>query len=113
MQNQHNILARLQDAGLKLKREKCIFLVPSVEYLGHVIFQAGLTLAPHKLEAVLKALKPRNKKELQSYLGPYQFLQKFLPKLSAHLQPLHILLRGGQHWAWKKSRLWPLNPVNS
>ncbi|KAL3190137.1 hypothetical protein MRX96_020454 [Rhipicephalus microplus] len=52
MQNLHNVLARLQDAGLKLKREKSMFMVPSVEYLGHLISQAGLTpppLPPQKL----------------------------------------------------------------
>ncbi|XP_037512230.1 uncharacterized protein K02A2.6-like [Rhipicephalus sanguineus] len=104
MQNLHNVLARLQDAGLKLKREKCVFMVPSVEYLGHVISQAGLTPAPRKVEAVLKAPKPRNKKELQSYLGLINFYRRFLPNLSAHLQPLHILLRDGQHWVWKKEQ---------
>ncbi|XP_037518699.1 uncharacterized protein K02A2.6-like [Rhipicephalus sanguineus] len=87
------------DAGLKLKREKCVFMVPSVEYLGHVISQAGLTPSLRKVEAVLKAPKPRNKKELQSYLGLINFYRRFLPNLSAHLQPLHILLQDGQHWA--------------
>ncbi|XP_070387427.1 uncharacterized protein [Dermacentor albipictus] len=31
LQNLHNVLARLQDAGLKLKLEKCVFLAPSKE----------------------------------------------------------------------------------
>ncbi|XP_049268953.1 uncharacterized protein K02A2.6-like [Rhipicephalus sanguineus] len=87
MQNLHNVLARLQDAGLKLKREKCVFMVPSVEYLGHVISQAGLAPAPRKVDAVLKAPKPRNKKELQSYLGLINFYRRLLPNLSA-MQPL-------------------------
>ncbi|KAL3191491.1 hypothetical protein MRX96_059862 [Rhipicephalus microplus] len=78
--------------------------VLSVEYLEHVISQAGLTLAPRKVEAVLKATKPRNKKELESYLGLTNFCRRFLPNLSAHLQPVHILLRDDQHWAWEKKR---------
>ncbi|XP_075749349.1 uncharacterized protein LOC142814475 [Rhipicephalus microplus] len=28
----------------------------------------------------------------------------FLPNLSVYLQPVHILLRYGQHWAWKKEQ---------
>nr|XP_037285009.1 uncharacterized protein K02A2.6-like [Rhipicephalus microplus] len=92
------------DAGLKLKVEKCIFLAPSVEYLGHVISLAGLAPAPHKVEAVLKAPKPQNKKELQSYLGLINFYRTFLPNLSSHLQPLHLLLRDGQQWAWRKEQ---------
>lgn len=104
LQNLHNVLARLQDAGLKLKLEKCVFLAPSVEYLGHVISQAGLSPAPRKVDAVLKAPKPHNKKELQSYLGLINFYRSFLPNLSAHLQPLHLLLRDGQQWTWKKEQ---------
>ncbi|XP_075732534.1 uncharacterized protein LOC142775095 [Rhipicephalus microplus] len=102
MQNLHNVLARLQDAGLK--REKCVFLLASVEYQGHIISEAGLTPAPHKVEAILKALKPRNKKELQSYLGLINFYRRFLPNLSAHLQPLQILLRDGQNSVWRKKQ---------
>lgn len=36
------VLLRLQEAGLKLKLEKCTYLVPEVEYLGHVIETGGL-----------------------------------------------------------------------
>ncbi|KAL1473786.1 hypothetical protein MTO96_038470 [Rhipicephalus appendiculatus] len=39
--------------------------------------------------------------------------KRFLPNLSAHLQPLHILLRDGQHWAWKKEQdvVLPAQPI--
>lgn len=88
LQNPHNVRARLQDAGLRLKLEKCIFLAPSVEYLGQVISQAGPAPAPCKVEAVLKTPKPQNKKELQRYLGLVNFYGSFRLTLSSHLQPL-------------------------
>ncbi|KAM7289935.1 uncharacterized protein ISCGN_030063 [Ixodes scapularis] len=104
LQNLRKVLTRLQDAGLKLRLDKCLFLTPSVEYLGHIISQAGLAPAPRKIEAVLKAPKPKSKKELQSYLGLVNFYRRFLPNLSTHLEPLHRLLRDGQQWAWKKEQ---------
>ncbi|KAL3187052.1 hypothetical protein MRX96_025989 [Rhipicephalus microplus] len=64
----------------------------------------SLALAPRKVEAVLKAPKPQNKKELQSYLGLINFYRTFLPNLSSHLQPLHLLLRDGQQWAWREEQ---------
>ncbi|KAM7281959.1 uncharacterized protein ISCGN_002117 [Ixodes scapularis] len=102
--NLHKVLTRLQDAGLKLRLDKCVLLTPRVEYLGHAITQAGLAPAPRRIEAVLKAPKPKNKKELQSYLGLINFYRRFLPNLSTHLEPLHRLLRDGQQWAWKKEQ---------
>ncbi|KAM7309441.1 uncharacterized protein ISCGN_013072 [Ixodes scapularis] len=104
LQNLRKVLTRLQDAGLKLRLNKCVFLTPSVEYLGHIISQAGLAPAPRKIKAVFKAPKPKSKKELQSYLGLVNFYRRFLPKMSTHLEPLHRLLRDGQQWAWKKEQ---------
>jgi hypothetical protein len=31
------VLHRLDEAGVRLKREKCAFMLPMVEYLGHCI----------------------------------------------------------------------------
>ena len=44
MQEEHlhtleEVLNRLQ---MRLKREKCIFMVPKVEYLGHVLSREGI-----------------------------------------------------------------------
>lgn len=39
--NLEQVLRRLSKAGLPLKRSKCVFLAPSVTYLGHKITTAG------------------------------------------------------------------------
>ncbi len=35
LENLGAVLQRLEDAGLRLKREKCVFLQDDIEYLGH------------------------------------------------------------------------------
>ena len=39
--NLDQVLQRLQSAGMRLKREKCAFLLKSVTFLGHVISEEG------------------------------------------------------------------------
>jgi len=77
------VLSRLEDAGLRLKRNKCVFMAESVDYLGHRIDQEGLHPTEEKLEAVRDAPKPRNVTELRSYLGLLTYYSKFLPNLAS------------------------------
>ena len=44
------VLTRLEAAGLHLKQNKCIFLLPAVKYLGHEISAEGLQPAEEKLD---------------------------------------------------------------
>ncbi|KAL7843904.1 hypothetical protein SRHO_G00224430 [Serrasalmus rhombeus] len=42
------VLSRLEEYGLHLKQEKCLFFQEPVEYLGHIIDAAGLHKSPEK-----------------------------------------------------------------
>ena len=85
---------------MKLKKEKCFYLLPSVEYLGHKISAAGLQTADSKVEAIVNAPAPRNVTELRSFLGLVNYYSKFLPNLATLLSPLYALLRKRQKWEW-------------
>ena len=63
LQHLSEVLRRLQDAGLRLKADKCEFLSSSVVYLGHRIDAEGLHPTPDKVEAIRQAPTP---KKLQS-----------------------------------------------
>jgi len=39
-----DVLSRLKEAGLRLKRGKCVFLADEVEYLGHRVDAQGFSL---------------------------------------------------------------------
>ena len=46
------VLSRLGQSGLRVKKEKCAFLQDSVEYLGHRIDRHGMHATPQKLTAI-------------------------------------------------------------
>ncbi|KAL0160115.1 hypothetical protein M9458_043840, partial [Cirrhinus mrigala] len=73
------VLTRLQDAGLRLKRNKCEFLQKEVRYLGHLVDAQGLHPLKDKVQAVTEAPCPTNVTELKAYLGLLNYYNKFLP----------------------------------
>lgn len=54
------VLKWLQHHGVRLKKSKCAFMKPSVEYVGHWIAAHGLHPTKDKLRAVLSTPTPRN-----------------------------------------------------
>ena len=54
-------------AGLTLNQAKSKFLLPSVEYLGHVIDQHGVHPSQEKVKAIKEAPEPHNISELRSF----------------------------------------------
>ena len=94
------VLERLREFGLRLKRSKCKLMQPSVEYLGYRIDSQGLHTMADKVAAIQEAPRPQNVKELRAFLGLVQYYGRFVPRLSMHAYPLNQLLRKGVRWSW-------------
>ena len=86
------VLQRLSDAGARLKRAKCVFEVPEIEYLGHLNYALGLHPTDEKVRAIKDAPAPKTLQELRSFLGMLNFYGKFITNLSTILAPLNVLL---------------------
>ena len=63
----------LRQAGVKFKREKCVFVQPSIKCLGHIFSGDGLRPDSEKVEAVVKTPPPANREQLESFLGLLQY----------------------------------------
>ena len=82
------VLSKLGEAGLMLKRSKCVFMVPSVEYLGHHISSEGIHPTEDKKRVIMEAPVPQNVSQLRSFLELFNFYGKFLQNLADTLVPL-------------------------
>ncbi|KAL7870272.1 hypothetical protein SRHO_G00077690 [Serrasalmus rhombeus] len=96
-----------QMQGLKLKPDKCKLLRSSVQYLGHVVSDAGIAPDPDKVMAVQQWKVPKSATELQAFLGLAGYYRRFVKGFSQIAAPLHKLLGG--HPA-KKSKAKALCP---
>ena len=94
------VLARLHKAGVRLKLEKCAFMLSVVEYLGHRISADGLHPTLEKVKAVRNAPTPTKVSQLKSFLGILAYYCKFLPNMSTVLAPLYKLLQKNVPWTW-------------
>jgi len=96
--NLTTVLQTLLAVDMKLKSEKCFFILQEVEYLEHTISGTGLQPMTEEVQGIVEAPKPKNVSQLKSFLG------KFLPNLSTHMAPLCTLLQKKSSRVWGKQQ---------
>jgi hypothetical protein len=84
----------LQKNGLTINPAKCVFTVPSLKFLGHMVDEAGITPLPRHVAAVQDCPPLTDIEKLQCFLGLINFYRHFLPAVARTLQPLTDLLKG-------------------
>ena len=95
------LFTRMEDRGLRLKREKCRFFEDSVCYLGHVIDENGLHTDPGKVGAMVETPRPTSKEQVRAFLGLVNYYGRFVNNLSTRLEPLNRLLRKNATFIWQ------------
>ncbi|KAK1610106.1 hypothetical protein QYE76_033779 [Lolium multiflorum] len=67
-QHLQQVLAVLEQQGLKVKKSKCAFAKKEIVYLGHIISAQGVSTDKSKVAPIIKWQPPANVKELRSFL---------------------------------------------
>ncbi|XP_060543768.1 uncharacterized protein K02A2.6-like isoform X2 [Pantherophis guttatus] len=94
------VLRRFKEKGLRVRRDKCIIGVQEVEFLGYLIDGTGIHPTKAKVRAIHEAPAPKNKAELQAFLGLLNFYAVFLKQKATAAEPLHRLLGKAVPWRW-------------
>ena len=77
LENLRETLTVIRNCGLRLKREKCSFMVDEVIYLGLLINSKGVAPVKAKLDPILKMPTPTN--EIETILGYVELLSTTSP----------------------------------
>lgn len=96
----HEVLAKLQEAGLRLNPKKCQFHLSELSYLGHCISCNGLSPDDSHVKAILEAPAPTDIGMLRSVLGMINYYAKFVPNYATVVEPLRCLLRKDVSFVW-------------
>ena len=88
------VLDLLRENGLVTNRKKCILGRSSIEFLGYLVDENGISPMPERVEAIRQIKRPTTVKELQRFLGMVNYYRKFIPRAAHHLHHLFDALKG-------------------
>jgi len=80
--HQRVVLTRLREHQLYAKFSKCEFWLKKVPFLGHVLFEVGISVDPTKVQEVLDWKVPTSVHEVRSFLVLAGYYHRFIPKFS-------------------------------
>ena len=100
--NLEGALERMSSMGIKLKREKCVFMKPSVEYFAFVVDRDRIHPSTRKVQAIQEVPVPENPTDLKSFLGLINYYRRFVPDMATLAHPLNRLLVEKIPWKWSK-----------
>ncbi|GAU42300.1 hypothetical protein TSUD_136860 [Trifolium subterraneum] len=101
----NTVLNLLSENSLVANRKKCFFGQTSVEYLGHLITEEGVTVDPGKVVSVLQWPQPKNTKGVRGFLGLTGYYRKFIRDYGKIARPLtELTKKEGFKWGVEAHR---------
>ena len=88
------LFSRLQDHGLRINPDKCVWGANSFDFLFFQVDQHGIRPLEVKVQAIREFPLPPTQRKLWQFLGLVKFYHRFVPNCALILQPLHDLLKG-------------------
>lgn len=96
------LMERIQEYGILLNEEKCVFNVSSIEFVGHALSSEGIRPMENKISAIASFRTPTNLSELRSFLGLVTYVGRFIPLLADKTEVLRNMLRIGEKFEWQE-----------
>ena len=88
------VFSILAENGLVVNRAKCTLGASSLQFLGYLLDENGISPLPERVEGLSKFPVPTTVKELQRFLGIVNYYRRFIPRAAQHLTHLTDSLKG-------------------
>ena len=97
----HAVLTRFKELNLTLKKEKCQFYMPRIEFFGMEFSADGMSPNPAKVEAIKQAEAPTSVSDVRSLLGMTNYVSRFIRDYADIVAPLRDLTHKGVEFKWE------------
>ena len=99
----NRVIQWCRDSGFRLNPKKAKILLEELNYFGHTLTKDGLKPDAKKIQGIKRLTAPKNKLELQSLLGMFNYLGKFIPKLATKTKDLRALVKKKADFMWEET----------
>lgn len=99
--NLHQLMNIASRNGLVFNSSKCLIKESSVSFFGLIYGIDGIKPDPDRIRDLQDIPPPRDKKELQQFLGLMTFLSPFIPNLADKASMLRDLLKEDSMFMWE------------
>ena len=89
----HQTIERLQECGLRLNAEKCLFNTDKLVFMGMLLSEKGIGPTADRVKAVLEVEEPKSASDVRSFLGLANYTSRFIPHFATLSEPLRRLTR--------------------
>lgn len=94
------VFQRLVEHGFTVKLSKARFCQDSVPFLGYILTSTGCRPNPDKLKDIQSFHEPKQKSDLQQFMGICQYYKQFSVNRAVYLDVLRELLKKDVAWTW-------------
>ena len=103
-QHLEKLFRTLDEKGLTLNPDKCVIGQSEVTYRGHRFSKDGVRPLDDRIKSIMECRAPKNRAELESFLGLVGYNSRFIPDYSTLTHPLRKLTKKGVTYDWKQEQ---------
>lgn len=96
----HALLSRIRILGLTCNPIKCVFKASEIDFFEMKISKNGIQPKEDKLKDFIDAGRPKDSKELRSFMGMSTYFSNRIIGLAEISEPLRQLLKKGAKFEW-------------
>jgi len=97
------VLKVIKSLGLTVWKEKCLLFKDEIKFLGYIINSSGSKQDAEKIKAIKFIPYPKDKTQLQAFLGSINYYRQYIPNLSTIQVPLSNLLKKEMKFNFNKN----------